>query len=132
VASSASDAAKYQTVIALRKYAGQVSGDGVGGHHTARPRRIPDKENGEAAEHKPVRDFGSAGLDEKLCNASGIAVNELLLTESSKPRRTIGEQVFPSPNGEPIPIQTPISFPRARDGDPCVACEDVRRDAESD
>lgn len=38
-------AAKYEAVIALRKYAGQAGSESVGGHHTARPWRIPKKEN---------------------------------------------------------------------------------------
>jgi hypothetical protein len=78
-----------------------------------------------------MRNFGSAGLDKKLCESGGVALGELLLSKASKPRCTIGEQGLPFPNGEPVPIHMPILFPRARGGEPCVAREDVRRDAES-
>jgi len=131
-ASRASDAVKDQAVIALRKYAGQVGGERVDDHHPARPRRIPDQENGQAAEHDPVRDFGSASLDEKLCNASWIAAEEIFLSCSSKPGRAIGEQGLPFSNGEPTPVRMPILFPGSRGGKPRVGCESLRREAEHD
>ena len=121
--------AKREAVIALRKNARQVGGQGVGRHHPARPRRIPDKENGQAAQHAPVRSFGSAGLDKKLYKSRRFALEELLLSKPSEPRRTIGEQGLPFSNGKPVPIHISILFPRARGGEPCVACEELRGNA---
>ena len=40
--------------------------------------------------------------------------------------------MLPFSNGETIPIHVPILFPRARDGEPCVAYEDLGRDAVRD
>src|ERR1700727_1253178 len=79
-----------------------------------------------------MRDLRSAGLHEKLSKGNRVAPKELFLPDASKPWPTIGEQELPSPNGEPIPIHIPFSFPGARGGEPNVACEDVRREANSD
>jgi hypothetical protein len=103
-APSASHAVEGKAVIALRQDAGQVSGQGVGGHRPACPRRIPYKEDGQAGERAPVSDFGSARFEEELREVRRIARAEFLLGKASEPRRAIGEPGLPFVDGEPTAV----------------------------
>ena len=128
---NASDTLEGQAVVPLRQDAGQVGGDGVDGHHPTRPRGIPDKEDGQAGEHAPVGDFGAARFEDELREVGAVSPAEPLLVKASEPRRTIGEQGLPFANGEPIPIEPPVMLPAAWNGQPAIAREEFRWEAQS-
>ncbi len=99
-------------VVSLGEDAWQVGGQRVDHDDDISPPRVPQEEDGGARNGEPVTKLPSTRLSKKPLQVLWIGADQRSFAEPArKPARPVGEQAFPSPDGDETLVESTSILP---------------------
>ena len=99
-------------VIALRHNARHIRRHRISRHHRIRPQRIPQKKHPARQQHHPVCRLPAPRLADECLKILRVNRLQIPLRKPLQPRRSIRQQLLPSPHSDKPNIK--LRFPRPR------------------